>query len=149
MSRVNSCLQLLIATVLLLNAGCGGGAGLPAGETGTVSGTVTLNGQPIQANCAVTFLPPGDAAGVMAIGTTDAAGMYALKMRDQEGVLVGKYHVSVSPPRAPVMDVMAEDAGDIDDPPPLFPQKYLSPETSGVTLDVVAGSNKLDIKMVN
>lgn len=136
--------------LLLLTSGCGGG-GLPAGETGTVSGTVTYNGKPVPEGCGVMFLPVSGEAGVMGIGTTDSSGAYTLKMRNEENILAGKYTVGISPPNSDNgsddPDSAANVSEETSEPKLPFPEKYLSPETSEVTFDVVAGSNSFNIEM--
>src|SRR5690606_27047316 len=80
----------LAASVLLV--GCGGTDGPPLGS---VSGRVTLDGQPL-ANAVVQFQPTG-ADGTYSAGRTDEDGYYQLRYtRDRYGALIGSHRVSVS-----------------------------------------------------
>ncbi|HEY8505703.1 MAG TPA: carboxypeptidase-like regulatory domain-containing protein [Gemmataceae bacterium] len=94
MFRPIRCAALL--AVLGLLAGCGGG-----GELAPVSGTVTLDGQPLP-GATVTFAPaaPGEnpEAGVSSYGKTDEQGRYSLKTvsDDRIGAVVGKHRVRIS-----------------------------------------------------
>ena len=74
--------------------GCGN-AGL-SGPTGTVSGKVTYNGEPVPAGCSVTFMH--QETSTPASGITSADGSYSLTMRGESEALAGDYKVSVSPP---------------------------------------------------
>lgn len=81
---------MFLAVVL---AGCGGE------KTVSISGTVTLDGQPIE-DCQVVFQPKGTKGGEVglfdSVGLTDAAGKYTLTMlgaRKKKGAVVGDYFV--------------------------------------------------------
>jgi hypothetical protein len=72
-------------------AGCGGGTGIP---TGDVSGTITINGEPVQ-GVTVKFVP--DAKMRYSIGETDARGRYSADfVRSQSGVVLGGCTVEFS-----------------------------------------------------
>jgi hypothetical protein len=142
---------ILAASVALWICGCGGGGGLPAGETGTVGGKVTFNGQPVPAGCVVSFLGP---KGITGSGATDAGGAYKISMRDGDKVLAGSYKVAVSPPQAaPLSDEEAMKLSMEGKPtaPEVkeVPDKYRSPETSPLSFDVKAGANTFDIDMTD
>lgn len=142
-----------VALIVVSVSGCGGGGGLPSGDTGTVTGSVTYNGQPVPQGTTVVFLPAGGGAGaVMANGTVDEAGNYSLTMRNGPDILTGKYMVGVTPPPTGTEmtpdEIMQMDKPP-ETPPPPFPAKYLSAETSGVNMTVAAGENSLDITMTD
>lgn len=152
----------LVLIIPFLMCGCGGGGGLPAGDTGTVSGTVTYNSQPVPAGSTVVFVKQGGGAGVSGNGATDASGNYQLSMRDGNDILVGVYSVGVAPPPEPELSPEqmmeqgmkeAENAKPSASPAPpeeptyAFPAKYVSPETSGLKFEVKAGENRFDIQM--
>jgi hypothetical protein len=85
--------RLLIATGLVLALGCGG-------RVAPVSGTVTLNGQPLP-NALVSFQPiapeGGKAAGPGSTGTTNEKGEFSLKTAaGQTGAYVCKHRVIIS-----------------------------------------------------
>jgi hypothetical protein len=75
----------------LLTTGCGG-ADVPD-NLSSVSGVVTLDGQPL-AGAAVTFVPPD---GRPASGTTDSSGKYSLSYNDgSDGCQPGLCRVMIS-----------------------------------------------------
>ena len=84
----------LVGCLLVLTLGCGSRKFAP------VSGKVTLNGLPL-ANALVAFnpIPPEGSgqAGPGSIGTTDADGVFTLRVNsDQSGALVGKHRVGIT-----------------------------------------------------
>ncbi|MBI1346633.1 hypothetical protein GC163_10130 [bacterium] len=133
-------------------AGCGGGSNLPSGDTGTVRGRVTYNGNPVPAGCTVVFTRDED--GLLGTGTVDSSGDYLLRMRDGLKIVVGVYRVSVSPPDvAANLDqdeiMRLQQAGKLPDPAKVkeVPLKYRSPEDSTLICDVQPGANTFDIDM--
>lgn len=81
----------LVCTVSLV--GCGGGGPDDMPEIGTVTGTITVAGQP-GANLIVTFQPP---AGRPSYATTDAEGNYELRYnKDTMGAKIGSNLVTIS-----------------------------------------------------
>jgi hypothetical protein len=94
LNRGRVCLALfaiLAATML----GCGGGTGFSVATP--VSGTVTLNGQPLP-KATVQFQPVGEGnPGPPSFGETDESGDFALEFADgKTGAVVGKHRVIVS-----------------------------------------------------
>jgi hypothetical protein len=88
--RLLGCLSLSAAAVFF--AGCGGEKAPPLGR---VTGTVTLDGQPVP-DAAVTFAGanPGDSP---SIGKTDATGNYELSYsRRYKGATIGEHTVYIS-----------------------------------------------------
>ena len=81
------------AVALATTIGCGfGGPGSP--ETAVVTGTVTLDGQPVEGALLI-FTPI--AGGRQSGGTTDAEGHYELTFsRDQPGALPGEHRIEIS-----------------------------------------------------
>ena len=139
---------LAAASVLVVAAGCGGGVGLPEGETGTVSGKITFDGKPIPAGSLVTFA--NEKHGFIATGTVAADGTYSLQMRGGPDILAGAYRVAVTPPTSaqPEMsqaeyDKMMTEGGKPPEPKKVseIPKKYQAPEGSGLTYEVKAGEN--------
>jgi len=84
MFRISFC--ALAFSVCLLALGCGAGHS-------KVTGTVTLDGQPV-ASATVVFT--ADDGSRIASGFTDASGNFSLTSDNKEGTLPGKYKVSVS-----------------------------------------------------
>lgn len=142
---------LLTVALSLLLAGCGSGGGLPSGETGTVRGKVTYNGQPVPEGCGVLFQRAED--GITGIGTTNANGEYVLSMRNGLKIVVGTYRVSVSPPNpAATLDqdkvMELQMSGKLPDPAKFkeVPMRYRA-EESTLIFDVSPGANTFDIEM--
>jgi hypothetical protein len=117
--------------VVFLLAGCGGPA-----NVGKVSGTVTLDGQPLP-DATVTFSPVKE--GSSALGKTDSSGYYSLRYTGgASGAEIGENKVMIS----------TYDAGDPDsDPPRPEVKERVPPEYNVKTklkADVKSGSNTFD-----
>jgi hypothetical protein len=80
-----------LAACALVGVACLGCSKGP--ELGSVSGVVTMDGQPLP-NAVVTFVPV--AGGRAAAGQTDANGQYTLVFVGTTGALVGQHRVSVT-----------------------------------------------------
>jgi hypothetical protein len=114
----------LLALLLPLLAGCGGGPY----KTAPVSGRVTMNGKPL-ANVAVLFQPmatPNNIEpGPGSTGTTDGDGHYTLTLvgKDSKGAVVGKHKVQIT--------MMNKDDSDDDRPHRVkrLPAKYSGKNT--------------------
>lgn len=119
---------LSILTSLVWCAGCRP----EAPPTGSLSGKVTLNGQPLTMGT-LTFVD--DRTGTGASAELDASGSYDIKT-----IRTGHYRVAIySPPpkpESPSQDVGAMKLN--------IPDKYRSPETSGLTATVKEGKNSAD-----
>jgi hypothetical protein len=148
-------------------AGCGGGgADLP--DLGTVSGKVTMDGQPL-AGAVVIFTPvsgPGSSTGV-----ADEAGEYKLVFRQAIGAVVGSHKVSISKRKAedlslhdqqagtgpdapaaaaPVAGGHGQNAGDAGatrDPAETIAAKYN--DATELTADVKSGDNSIDFALTS
>lgn len=136
MSRLTHCifcLPLCVVSIFSL-AGCGG-ADLP--ELGEVTGTVTLNGQPVE-GALVEFIPD---SGRPSSGVTDAEGVYTLTYTaEASGAVTGTHTVNITTARA-------QQGGEGDEPlvearPETIPQAY-NDETT-LSVEVEAGSNTHD-----
>lgn len=144
---------LVVALALGCVAGCGGG-GKPASgpKTYPVTGTVTQGGKPVEG---ATLLFVSTAGKSSATGKTDSSGRYTLTTtKFGDGAVPGQYKVAITK-----FDSGGTDAVDMSDPnyaPPdpnkpapvaknLLPEKYASPDTSGLTATVKESSdNKID-----
>ncbi len=121
------------ALVVAVLTGCGGG------NTGTVTGTIQMDGQPL-ADATVTFYPQvsEDAAGKagrMSVGITDASGKYELiYTRDIKGAEIGSHKVHIS--------TMVESGYADSSKPETVPKQY-NAETE-LTAEVKAGANTID-----
>lgn len=125
----------------LVMSGCGSSEVLP--ETAPVSGTATINGQPLKSGT-VTFHPDGEGnpgfAEIKEDGTFEVT-TYELK----DGAVLGMHKVTV--------EVFDTNPGG---PPPLpgseqeestVPKKYASPETTPLRFEVKPGSNTAPLPM--
>lgn len=145
--------KLLLRIVCLAGvvSGCTGD-GLPKGETGTVRGRVTYNGQAVPQGSVVMFM--GGETGILGTGVTDANGEYLLYMREGLSILVGTYRISVNPPNPGATlsqeEVMERSmAGTLPNPAEVkeIPVRYRSPENSTLVFEVKPGPNTFDIEM--
>lgn len=123
-------------TILLLGSlaiGCGG----PADGMGAVSGTVTLDGQPLP-GVMVTFSPADGSR--ESYGVTNESGSYQLRYTTQiQGALVGEHEVRVSPmgiePKQPVPKKTEAEV----------PSHYYGEDS--IKHEVEAGSNTIDLEL--
>jgi hypothetical protein len=129
MNRIAS--MLAVVWVLGSLAGCGGGLS-------RVSGTVTLPDGKAMSGVFVTFSDSEKQIG--ASGTTDENGRYQLTTSTPgDGVPPGTYQVTVTQP-GPVDSSQPEG-------PRVFPKRYESAISSGLSFEVKPGTNTCDIKL--
>jgi hypothetical protein len=107
-----------------------------------VSGTVTLDGQPVGPGTVV-FAPPEKGSNP-ATGTVQVDGSYFLKSNRTRGLHPGHYRASVS--------ITHQDpipAGQRSTVPAklISPQKYSEPATSGLEFDVAPGTQTIDLQL--
>jgi len=140
---------LLIMCLSVVICGCGSAAEKPefASKLVPVTGTVTLNDQPL-AGVMVIYQPAkGQAEGENAFGVTDESGKYTLhtsmvgqSMEDSQGAVPGQYKVFIqklvlpdgSPVGEDITDAEAEEKGARQ----LLPPKYSSLEETQLTATV-------------
>lgn len=152
----------IVALVALV--GCGGSSGFP--KTYPVTGTVKLNGKPID-GAMVTFQLDGGKEN--AIGTTDKNGEFSLSMfRPGDGAIPGKYKVAIKkedaapppsniPPAGTIgsAELSADYAPPAASPGPSagkkkseVPEKYTNDQTSGLIATVSDSQpNKFDFDL--
>jgi len=161
MSLTRGSIVLCFSALFLIStiAGCG-----PKGPvTTSVSGTVTLDGEPVD-GASVAFVPDGE--GTPAACKTDASGKFTLK------VALGAHKVSVSKIKGPsglqgdtsAAEKMGAPPGTMLSPLPtpggpggaaggppkveyLVPQKYGDAQNSGITADVKSGMEPVEISL--
>ena len=130
----------LLAGVLSFMAGCGSGVRPIAGSVG-VSGTVTLNGQPLEQGM-VRFAPESGGKAQPATGQIKNGKFTMLTTASSPGVVVGKYKVSIisNKPFAPaaLKPGTPPDPKAKFEPESLIPTKYNDIKTSGLEADVTA-----------
>jgi len=140
-----------LCLITLAISGCSGDDGGYSGPTGTVSGTVTLDGQPVSAN--VVFM--NSIEGFNASGVADASGSFSLQSNGDTDLPVGKYQVGVTAadegaemdPEAAMKASLESDDGSIGGTSSNIPAKYNSPAGSGLSFEVKEGDNSFEVKM--
>ncbi len=122
--------RCLLFTLLLSLIGCGGG---DAPELGSVSGTVTLDGSPLE-EATVEFHPVDGGRSSSAI--TDEEGHYTLQFAPKrDGALIGKHQVKIT----------TSIVGDDNVVKERVPTKYNTETT--LEKEVVAGENEIDFDL--
>jgi hypothetical protein len=120
-------------------AGCGGASLAP------VTGTVTLDGKPLERGT-VTFLPVQD--GQIGYGSIQPDGRYTVETGTgaarAKGLATGEYRVAVvatgDPPKT-------DPRGPEQPPPLLVPAKYTQADTSGLRYTVAPAGGKFPIAL--
>lgn len=146
----------LVITSLVVASGCGSGH---SGPTGTVRGTVTLNGDPVPAGTGVVFVSD---EGFSASGQVDAGGAYELSSANTGTQIPAvSYRVMISAPSASGItaedadyDAMMEASASGQAPTAAaeasaIPARYGSTATSGLSFTVDAGANTIAIELVD
>jgi hypothetical protein len=143
---------VVAAACLVVAGGCGAGY---SGPTGTVRGTVTINGEPVPAGTGVAFISDD---GFTASGQVDAGGSYELSSLTGKQIPAVTYKVMISGAAPGVTtddadyDAMMEAsaAGTLPAAPvaeSVIPSKYGSTGTSGLSYTVNTGENTISIEL--
>jgi hypothetical protein len=141
-------------TVLMLVAAASGCGGDSYGPTGRVTGKLTVDGKPLAAGHAVSFMQMEK--GFLAFGLTDADGNFEVKSWNQGNMPVGKYDVMIAPPGGGESEADSSrsaeerfEAGQVSGGKPRvqFPVRYRETTTSGLHYAVVEGENHFDIDL--
>ncbi|MBI1248174.1 hypothetical protein GC197_10085 [bacterium] len=148
-------LSLSVLFSVCLVCGCGATSGIPVEA---VSGTVTLNGQPIE-SALVIFKPQSD--GRTASGYTLADGSFQLSTSgaSRSGAMIGNYDVLIS--KKIEVDSHGKpiqfDSNEVYDPNPKpqkrgkmvsqIPDRYNDPSEPLLTANVQDGSNHFEFKL--
>lgn len=140
LNRIKAATAVAAALCLFLS-GCGGGGG-------SVSGTVTLDGNPLKGGV-VTFHPV--AGGASAIGAVSKDGTYEVAIGNELGLPPGEYIVTVD--AAETVTSEPGLAGGPPKPPPppkrITPDKYANKDTSDLRATVKTGSNKIPLELTS
>jgi hypothetical protein len=130
--------SLFVFASLALTVGCGGKP--PPPKNVPVSGTVTLDDQPLTSG-QVSFIPVSDKqpTGGLSAGTIDS-GKYTIFTGGKEGAPVGSYKVTVTPQMIPSQGGGA---------PQQFPAKYQDASKTVLKIEVVenAAPGAYDLKL--
>jgi hypothetical protein len=127
---------LLLASVIaaVLATGCG------SKDFAPVTGTVTLDGQPLPRGM-VQFVPINDMP--TSTGEIGPDGKFRLKTAERDGAYVGKHKV-----RLDAREIAKDHT--VTAPPSLIPERYMSEATSKLEFEVVAGkTNVIDVKLTS
>jgi hypothetical protein len=135
--RICACATTLV--VLVTISGCGGV------YDSTVSGTVTLDGNPVPCGT-VTFYP--QVSGPAAYARILENGSYSVHTGREEGLPAGEYAVTVS---ANEPSTIKQTASGGPPPPgkPITPMWYRSKESSGLKFNIAAGSNEINLELTS
>ncbi len=126
-----------VALLVFVGAVCVGcGSGVPQ-----LSGTVTLDGSPMSTG-QVVF--KGDNLPT-AYAEIQSNGTYVVKTGSSAGLPAGTYQVSV----AAYETLPSTDPTQPPDRKLISPKKYESPKNSGLSFQVIPGSNTYDIELVS
>lgn len=140
-------------TVGLTAAGCGGPTDGFSGQRGTVTGTVTIDGQPLPEGCSVLFMAAS--GGYTGSGPVGSGGAYSIFYKVSSGLPVGAYLVQISPP-GPKGESTPTDPVAMGESMRLskktankspVPTRYASTGTSGLTFTVQPGANQADFAL--
>jgi len=126
-----------------------------------ISGTATIDGKAIPANCDVVFSHKTE--GVTLATKSDASGRFTLTAMDPRiGIPAGTYAVAIRPPSAPTADLRpgtpeyeafmkkdkSADAAS-SDAATAIPAKYQQHDTSGLVVEAKAGPNEFKLELSN
>ncbi len=133
--------------ILIFLTGCGSGE-MPLGR---VSGTVTLDGQPVSGGI-IHFMPQ---SGPAATGVIDASGRYNLTTYSEgDGAVIGSHTIYFAPNSDDShMEGYSEADYAANKPPPeapqakFLPKRYLTPSSSGLSREVAVGSNDFPLQL--
>jgi hypothetical protein len=127
----------------VLAAGCGGGTKLP--PLVPVTGTVTVDGQPV-AGAQVGLWPQWQGAPPMqCFGTTDASGNFKVLTDGKEGAPVGQYKVTVTP--GPGMMVPQGNPDPRSKPPMPVDMKYSNVRETDQAINVPEGGGNFPLAL--
>jgi hypothetical protein len=117
-------------------------------ETGTVSGTVTYNGDPLQIG-SLLFVPvAGGPSAEANIGTDGSFEMGTYD--DDDGAVLGEHKVMITAFTSPGGSGLPEDVIDGDGAPvSVIPDFYGDLEKSGLKVDVKSGDNAIDFVLTS
>lgn len=131
-----------MAAAVLVAACCGCGEDSDKPETGTVKGTVTLDGQAV--GMARIYFSPVD-GGQTSEAITDAAGHYELLYkRDEKGAKIGKHKVVITTFEEPTVEDDGSVSGGM---PERIPAKFNTSTT--LEKEVAAGENVIDFPLTS
>lgn len=144
----------LTLVVLSLVVGCAGGDS-NAPTLHPVTGTVTYNGDPLS-NAQVTLV--SDEGGLVAVGQSDAQGVFTVTTKGIDGAVSGNHQVAVvamdGSGGSEMPDEGSEEyakmmSGEGAKPESRIPEKYSNASTSGLTATVTEGENQITVELTD
>jgi hypothetical protein len=128
---------VLLSLSFVILVGCGGR------HAATVSGTVTLDGKPLDRGT-VTLHPTG--GGAAAVGPIGSDGVYTIKTGTGSGLAPGEYTATVVANEDPILST----TGGAPMPGVLItPARYGTLETSDLHITVIHGANDLPLELTS
>lgn len=154
------CLLLPVSLFLLVGpAGCARESRRDGPEMARVTGSITLDGEPL-AGAHIRFSP--EAKGPAAFGVSDNRGRYELRTYEPgDGAIPGKYGISITKEVTEGgMEFESQAAKEAyvkenGEPPPretvnVVPEKYSTKKTSGLTAEItISKKNRIDLPLVS
>lgn len=131
--------SLVLAAATML-AGCSGGIELGA----EVTGRVTLDGKLLDSGSVV--FAPSDGVSNNAYGAVDSRGEYYLRSNRKNGLVPGRYRVSVA--KYERVDLKPGERSMVI-PKLLTPDRYADVSTSGLEFEVRPGSSTIVIELTS
>ena len=154
MNRINQVSRLgLVFAFIFILSGCSGGNG----TVGYVNGKVTVPDAKSPEGLLVRFANGATGIGANAVVAED--GTYELKCKGSKGVPVGTYKISVTAYKRPLTDKEYSDSmsapsaeqkkvkDEQNAKKKLVPKKYRLPTTSGLSYEVVSGSQEHNLNL--
>lgn len=139
-----------LAVLAVCLSGCSSGEKGYSGPTGTVSGTVTIDGESAPEGTIVQF---SHQSGFAATGEVGSDGTYQITTRKGPEIRTGEYTVTVKPPTVELTEEQADkimenpDSQPPEAPASPIPEKYRNTATSGLSFEVQEGENNFDIEL--
>lgn len=146
----NVCRMSAAVCILAVATAIGCSKGGYSGPTGTVTGKVTVGGQPAPAGALVSFMSD---KGHAASGQVGPGGAYTVLYGGKSDIPAETYKVAVSAASQPAMSeadyekMMATGGTPPPAPKSPIPEKFANPSTSGLSYEVKAGANTIDIEL--
>lgn len=136
-------LLCMLLALMVPQLGCGKGKG----ERVTVSGFVTLDGNPVE-GATVAFI--GGGGGALEVTTSDKDGLFKLDAAPGPNrVTVTKEELSTAAPTSEAEMTMGTDAQYKEQlkhkPKSIVPPKYSTPDTSGLSFDIAKGMDPVKL----
>jgi hypothetical protein len=143
--------MLLWSAVVAVAPGCS--SKYDYGETGHITGRLTLDGKPMAPGHGVVFMEP--IKGFLAYGETDSNGNFEVNSWNNGAMPVGPYRVQIGPPASPPprAEMTSEERFENPDeyepvaPAREFPQKYLNFDSSELRFEIKSGENHFEIDL--